>query len=158
MKKRTAFIGAILSLIPLGQPLLIKTVGVLSSSAVLLSLAEKVNAQRAALSYVNSAYEKIKKEDHYGAIFDLTKAIEIEPNNALLYSMRSYPKFVLKDFIGAKSDINQAIKIDPNKGSFYKLRGNVKIMLNEGKSACIDWSKAASLGDKDGIPNIKKWC
>jgi len=158
MKKRTAFIGAILSLFPLGQPLLIKTFGVLSGSGVMFSLTEKVNAESDVLSYVNSANEKINKEDHYGAIFDLTKAIEIEPNNPLLYSMRSYPKFVLKDFIGAKSDLNKAIKIEPNKGSFYKLRGNAKYMLNEEKSACIDWSKAASLGDKDGIPNIKKWC
>ena len=158
MKKRTAFIGAILSLIPLGQPLLIKTVGVLSTSAVMLSLTEKVNSENDVLSYVNSADEKIKKEDFYGAILDLTKAIEIEPFNPLLYSMRSYPKFVLKDFIGAKSDLNKAIRIEPNDGSFYKLRGNAKYMLNDGKSACIDWSKAASLGDKDGIPNIKKWC
>ena len=44
MKKRTAFVGAILSLMPLGQPLLIKTGVVLSSSAVMLSLPEKVNA------------------------------------------------------------------------------------------------------------------
>ena len=72
--------------------------------------------------------------------------------------MRSYPKFVLKDFIGAKSDLNKAIKIKPNEGSFYKLRGNAKYMLNDGKNACIDWSKAATLGDKDGISNIKKWC
>ena len=158
MKKRTAFIGVILSLIPLGQPLLIKTVGVLSGSAVMLSLTEKVNAESAVLSNVNSAQEKIEKEDYYGAISDYMKAIEIEPNNALLYSMRSYPKFVLKDFIGSISDLNKAIKINPNRGSFYKLRGNAKYMLNEVKSACIDWSKAASLGDKDGIPNIKKWC
>ena len=47
MKKRTAFIGAILSLIPLGQPLLIKTSVVLSSSVVLFSLPEKVNAETA---------------------------------------------------------------------------------------------------------------
>ena len=158
MKKRIACIGATLSLIPLNQTFLINTVGVLTRSAVMLSVTEKVNAESYVLIYVNSADEKIKKEDFYGAILDLTKAIEIEPNNALLYSMRSYPKFVLKDFIGAKSDLNQAIKIDPNKGSFYKLRGNAKSMLNENKSACIDWSKAASLGDKDGIPNIKKWC
>ena len=157
MKKRTALIGAILSLIPVSQPLLFKTGVALSSSAVIFSLTEKANAESADF-YLKSADKKIKQENFYGAILDLTKAIEIEPNNAALYSMRSYPKFVLKDFLGAKSDLNKAIKIEPNKGSFYKLRGNAKYMLNEGKSACIDWSKAASLGDKDGIPNIKKWC
>ena len=43
MKKRTAFIGAILCLIPIGQPLLIKTGVVLSGSAVIFSLPEKAN-------------------------------------------------------------------------------------------------------------------
>ena len=157
MKKRTAFIGAILSLIPLGQTLLIKTGIVLSSTGLILSVPQKVNADSFDF-YVKSGDEKIKKEDYYGAILDFTKAIEIQPNNALLYSIRSYPKFLLKDYYGAISDLNKAIKIEPNKGSFYKLRGNTKLMLNEGQGACIDWSKAASLGDKDGISNIKKWC
>ena len=157
MKKRTAFIGAILSLIPLGQPLLIKTGVVLSSTGLILSVSEKVNAE-SSYFYLKRGDEKIKKEDYYGAIFDFTKAIEIQPNNAILYSIRSYPKSVLKDYIGAISDLNKAIKIDPNEGSFYKLRGNYKYMLNERQSACIDWSKAATLGDKDGISNIKRWC
>ena len=136
MKKRTAFIAAILSLISLGQPLLIKTGVVLSSTVLILSLPEKVNAESFDF-YLKSGDEKIKKEDYYGAIFDFTKAIEIQPNNALLYSIRSYPKFLLKDFIGAISDLNKAIKINPNKGSYYKLRGNYKYLLNEGQSACI---------------------
>ena len=70
--------------------------------------------------------------------------------------MRSYPKFVLKDFIGAISDLDIAINIDPSDFSFYKLRGNLKYMLKDKKSACIDWSKAASLANKDRISNIKK--
>ena len=44
MKKRTAFIGAILSLMPLGQPLLIKTGLFLTSSTILLSVPENANA------------------------------------------------------------------------------------------------------------------
>ena len=157
MKKRIVCIGVILSLVSIGQPLLIKTSVVLSTAGIMLSLPEKVNAESFDF-YLKSGDEKIKKEDYYGAIFDFTKAIEIQPNNALLYSIRSYPKFLLKDFIGAISDLNKAIKINPNKGSYYKLRGNYKYLLNEGQSACIDWSKAATLGDKDGISNIKKWC
>ena len=70
MKKRTAFIGAILSLIPLGQPLLIKTGVVLSSSAVMLSLSEKVNAKSADF-YFDSAYYKAEKGDEDVDIDDL---------------------------------------------------------------------------------------
>ena len=45
MKKRTAFIGAILSLIPLGQPLLIKTGVVLSTTGIIISHTETVFAK-----------------------------------------------------------------------------------------------------------------
>ena len=84
MKKRTAFIGAFLSLIPLGQPSFIKTGVVLSSSVVLLSLPEKVNAETFTF-YFNRAFEKGEKGDYYGAISDYTKAIEINPNDEIAY-------------------------------------------------------------------------
>ena len=45
MKKRTAFIGAILSLIPLGQSLLIKTGVVLSTTGIIISHTETVFAK-----------------------------------------------------------------------------------------------------------------
>ena len=76
MKKRTAFIGAILSLIPFGQPLIIKTGVVLSTTGFLLSVSEKVQARDNSY-YFNRAYEKAEKGNHYGAISDYTKAIEI---------------------------------------------------------------------------------
>ena len=44
MKKRTAFIGAILSLIPLGQPLIIKNGVVLSTTGLIFFHAEKALA------------------------------------------------------------------------------------------------------------------
>ena len=56
MKKRTAFIGAILSLIPISQPLLFKTGVALSISAVLFD-PEKVNAGSANF-YFNSAFKR----------------------------------------------------------------------------------------------------
>jgi len=45
MKKRTAFISAILSLIPLGQPLIIKTGVAFSTTGLMLFLPRKVNAE-----------------------------------------------------------------------------------------------------------------
>ena len=77
MKKRTAFIGAILSLIPLGQPLLIKTGAVLSTTGFILAVSENVHAKDAAF-YFNRAYDKNEKGDYYGAISDNTKKQEIK--------------------------------------------------------------------------------
>ena len=71
MKKRTAFIGAILSLIPFGQPLLMKTGVALSSTGLMLLVSENVYA-RDANYFFNRAYKKAEKGDHYGAIAEYT--------------------------------------------------------------------------------------
>ena len=91
MKKRTAFIGAILSLIPLGQPLLIGTGAVFISSAVIHSLsakAEKNNAQ----FYYERGGKKLDKGIYKGAISDYTKAIEINPEYEDAYYDRGFAK------------------------------------------------------------------
>ena len=64
MKKRTVFIGAILSLIPLGKPLLIKTGIFLSTSGITIFNSQKVNAQTIILTcYVKSHFKLYKSEN-----------------------------------------------------------------------------------------------
>ena len=115
MKKRTAFIGAILSLIPLGNPLIFKTSLVSSMTGLMLSVPEKINAETFEY-YFKLAYEKGQKGDYYGAISDYTKAIEIDPQFGKAYYNRGWSKGKLKDYYGAISDYNKALEIDPNDG------------------------------------------
>ena len=157
MKKRTVFIGAILSLIPLGQPLLIKTGMVLSSSAVMLSLPEKVNAESADF-YFDRAYEKAEKGDHYGAISDYTKAIELDPKYADAYYNRGYSKDELQDYYGAISDYTKAIEIDPKYADAYVNRGIEKELIEDIKGACADWRKASDLGVEDAANWVRDQC
>jgi len=146
MKKRTAFIGAILSLIPLGHPLLIKTGVVLSSSAVMLFLPEKVNAETYTF-YFNRAFEQGENGDYYGAISDFTKAIEINPTYATAYYNRGWNKAKLKDYYGAISDYSKAIEFNPNDNDYYINRSIAKEYIGDIKGACVDAKKAVSLGD-----------
>jgi len=149
MKKRTAFIGAILSLIPFGQPLLIKTGVVLSSSAVMLSLHEKVNAETFTF-YFNRAFEKAKRGDHYGAIADYTKAIEINPTNEKAYYNRGISKIELKDYSGAVSDFSKAIEINPTYAKAYYNLGTLKgRYLEDYYGAISDFSKAIEINPND---------
>ena len=113
MKKRTAFIGAILSLIPLGHPLLIKTGVVLSSTGLMIAVPEKVNAKSSDF-YFNRGLDKAKKGDHYGAISDYTKAIEIDPKNKGAYKNRGIAKEEIGDMKGACSDWRQTVFLSPN--------------------------------------------
>ena len=157
MKKRTAFIGAILSLIPLGQPLLIKTGVVLSSSIVMLSLPEKVNAE-SAYSFHQSGINNYKNGDYFKAVYDFTKAIEIDPNYSEAYYNRGWNKAKLKDYYGAISDYTKAIEINPNYLSEYKNRGIDKEIIGDLKGACADWQKASQLGDQDAANWVRKQC
>ena len=150
MKKRTAFVGAILSLIPFGQPLLIKTGVVLSTTGLMLSLPEKVHANDAVF-YYDRAGEKFRNGDYYGAIADLSKAIEINPYDAEAFNNRGYVRRLNNDYYGAIADAMRAIEINPNYGLAYANLGTAKDLLGDIKGACADWKKAFDLGDQSTI-------
>ena len=157
MKKRTAFIGAILSLIPLGQPLLIKTVGVLSSSAVMLSLTEKVNAE-SAIEYVISAKNYFEEGNFEKALEDLNNAILIYPQDYYSYYLRSFVKSKLNDPYGEISDLNKAIERNKLNFELYVNRGFAKQVIGDIKGACSDWRKASDLGYKEARAWVEQEC
>ena len=107
MKKRTAFIGAILSLIPFGQPSLINTGVVLSTTGLILSIPEKAQAGSAKF-YFDRAFKKGEEGDYYGAISDYTKAIEINPKKFMAYGNRGIAKEKIGDLKGACFDWKKA--------------------------------------------------
>ena len=69
MKLRHTAIAAALSLVPLGQPLVIGTGAVLTSAAVMLSVSQKANAE-SAVFYYNRGTNKDNAGDYFGAITD----------------------------------------------------------------------------------------
>ena len=152
MKNRTAFIAGILSLIPFGQPLIIKTGVVLSSSVVMLSLPEKVNAE-SAYSFYQSGMNHYKNGDYFKAVYDLTKAIEIDPNYADAYHWRALVKMFIDDNSSALRDINKTLQLLPNDKVALTTLGLVKMSLKDMKGACDAWRKSSELGWE----NAKKW-
>tara|TARA_Y200000002_G_scaffold256112_1_gene212468 strand:+ start:194 stop:568 length:375 start_codon:yes stop_codon:yes gene_type:complete len=116
MKKRTAFIGAILSLIPLGQPLIIKTSVVLSTTGLILSIPEKAQADSAEF-FTNRGNKKGVSGDHYGAIADYNKAIEINPRDGTYYTVRGWIKNTLGDFKLACNDFRKGSYLGDQVGT-----------------------------------------
>ena len=144
MKKRTAFIGAILSLIPFGQPLLIKTGVFLSTKALIIAFPEKLKAENANF-YFDRARSKTDSGDLYGAISDYSKAIEINPYYAEAYYNRGNRKRDLGDISGAISDYSKAIEIDPLFSLAYVNRSIEREKLDDLIGACKDAKNAVSL-------------
>ena len=108
MKKRTAFIGAILSLLPLGQSLFFKTGLVLSTAGIMLSIPEKVNADND-LYFGQRAVESYKNEDFSDALMNINKAIEIAPNNRYHFAMRAAIKGRMGNKSGGCKDLKKGI-------------------------------------------------
>ena len=151
MKKRTAVIGVLVSLLPFGQPLLIGTVAVLTSAAVMLTVPNQAKAE-SAVSYFNQGNFKFKVEDYYGAIADYSKAIEIDPRYVKAYYNRGLSKERLEDYEAAIADYSKAIEIDPKFNDAYYNRGSVKDNLEDYYGAIADYSKAIEINPSYAKP------
>jgi len=149
MKKRTAFIGALVSLIPLGQPLLMKTGVTFSTVGVTLFVSEKVNAESAEF-YINRGSDKLDAEDYKGAISDFTEAIKINPDDGDAYFNRGFAKENLEDYKDAISDYTEAIKINPWYADAYHNRGILKRELKDFKGAISDFTEVIKINPKSG--------
>ena len=152
MKKRTAVIGALVSLLPMAQPLIFGTGAVLTSAPVIFSVPEKAKAESAVFFY-NRGIDKYDRGDYYGAIADYTKAIEINPRFADAYYNRGNLKRDLEDYYGAIADYTKAIEINPRYVEAIENRGFAKSKLKDYEGACMDYRKALSLGSQ----RLKTW-
>ena len=106
MTRRTTALAAALSLLPVGQPLLLGSTTALATAAVVLST-QAAHAQSAA-DYVDAGIEKGKRGDFKGAIADYCKAIEINPQYANAYKNRGIAKELVRDLKGACADWKEA--------------------------------------------------
>ena len=106
---------------------------------------QTTNTAQTAEEYFYSAYDKGRLKDHYGAIADYTKAIEINPNDATSYFNRGISKGYLKNHYAAIADYTKAIEIDPNKADVYNNRGFSKALLKNHYLATADYTKAIEI-------------
>ena len=150
MRKRTAVLGAFLSLLPLGQLVVIGTGAALTSSAVLLSVPEKAQAESVDF-YITRGMEKKKSQDYYGAISDFNKALDFDSKNLYALEQRAFSKIHINDYIGAIIDCDKAIKFnashkDVQNGALFGTRGWAKYLLGNRYDACSDWREAIRRG------------
>ena len=108
MKLRNTAIAAALSLMPFGQSLVIGT-----SAALMIAVPEQAQAE-SAFFYLNRGKNKGNAGDWYGAISDITKAIEMNPPRdqlAWAYFGRGAAKQQIRNFKGACSDFRKAASL-----------------------------------------------
>ncbi len=156
MSRRRTAIAAALSLLPLGQPLLLGSTTALATVAVVLST-QAAHAQSAG-DYLDRGNTKYHLRDYQAAIADYNKALEINPQYANAYTNRGSAKDELGDYKGAIVDHTKAIEINPKLTFAYTNRGISKELVENLQGACADWRKASSLGDQDAAGWVRDQC
>ena len=108
-------------------------------------------------AYFCRGIAKDELQDHKGAIDDFTVAITLREGLGPYYN-RGIAKAKLLDYNGAIADYTIAITMEPNDSNIYYSRGNAKYNIGQTTDACIDWQKAAELGNSAASEIIKKYC
>lgn len=100
-----------------------------------------------AQEYSKLALQKVSTRDFKGALADLDRAIQLDPNYAKAYNSRGTVKMLgFKDYQGAALDINRAIQIDPKLSAAYVNRGTLKAMESQDyQGALFEYNRAIQL-------------
>jgi tetratricopeptide (TPR) repeat protein len=139
----TAFATAVALFLPIGRPLLVGLTPAAGIGAGLLST-QKAYAQ-SAQDWLESAFKKYNNGDYQGAIDDLTKVIEINPQLARVYVHRGDLKKHLDKNSDALIDFNKAIELEPDYAYAYFLRAIVKSNLKDYQGAIADFDKVIGI-------------
>ena len=94
--------------------------------------------------------QKYEKGDYKGALADLNRAIQLDPNNVKACNSRGTVKVRVKDYQGALVDFNRAIQLDPNSAKAHINRGALKaLQFQDNKGALADLNRAIQLDSSD---------
>jgi tetratricopeptide (TPR) repeat protein len=109
--------------------------------------------------FFNNGNDKLRNGDINGALADYDSAIARKPDYDKAYINRANIKSgELKKDKEALTDFDKAIELKPDCDIAYLGRGSSKYNLKDYEGACGDWRKAAALGNKEAIIQIKKNC
>jgi tetratricopeptide (TPR) repeat protein len=92
-----------------------------------------------------SANANYKNRNYHESIADYTKAIELNPKDALAFCGRGVAYYRLSDGHKALKDYNRAIELDANLSIAYYRRGFLHYVSKDYSSAIVDYNKSIEL-------------
>jgi tetratricopeptide (TPR) repeat protein len=109
-------------------------------------------------AYFGLASIQFHKGNINNSISLYSKAIKINNKYAQAYFNRAVCYTHLKLFDNAIKDYNTCEKMDSLNHNLYHFRGNIKLMMGDTSAACLDWYKAAKLGNQEVPRLISLYC
>lgn len=106
---------------------------------------KELNIIKGAYHYLNESRLKYNIKNYQGALLDLNKSIELNPNFFISYYNRATIKLKLRDYKRSIDDCNKAIDIIPNFVLAYNIRGLAKNGIKDFKGAINDFDKAIKI-------------
>ncbi len=98
--------------------------------------------------FLNRGVARQSKKDWAGAIADYTRAIELNPQNALALNNRGLVKMEKGDLDGALADYDRALQINPRNWEIRTNRGVIKQRMKDIDGAEADYDIAIKLYHK----------
>lgn len=101
-----------------------------------------------AVRFFNSGNEKYRHGNIQGAVEDLTNAVKLNPNYIKALNNRAVILALdLKNYSAAFADFDQILNIDPDYSDAWLGRGTAFYLQEKLDSACVNWHRAAILGN-----------
>jgi tetratricopeptide (TPR) repeat protein len=97
-----------------------------------------------------------RKGQFDSAIADFTKAIELNPQDAIAYNNRGNSYARIEQFNLAIADFTKAIELNPQDAIAYSNRGNSYDSKGQFDSAIADFTKAIELNPQDAIASYNR--
>jgi len=95
--------------------------------------------------YYKLGKEQADRNDLWGAIRSLNRAIELDPQRATSYNARGYVYLRLQSFANAILEFSSAIRLRPDYANAYRNRAIARQHMGDEKGAAEDNRKAAEL-------------
>jgi tetratricopeptide (TPR) repeat protein len=95
---------------------------------------------------VYSARKHLADHDYDAAVTDVTRAIELAPENVEAYKLRAILRMVQSNLEGAIDDLTTAIELEPNASELLRLRAAARRRLGQDAQADADLKQANQLG------------
>ena len=99
--------------------------------------------------YVLRAIANGVRKNNDAAILDLSKAINLNPDHALLYVLRAAVYEEKEDYDKAIGDYSRASKLEPRNANFLMARGSAYNSKGDSPNALADYDRAISIKPND---------
>ncbi|CAH1396592.1 unnamed protein product [Nezara viridula] len=116
---------------------------------------QEKSASQTAEEYKEKANSLFKSQQYEGAIEFYTKAIELDPNNAIYYSNRSFAYMKTECFGSALADATKAVELQNSYVKAYYRRATAYMALGKFKLALRDYEAVSKACPNDKDARLK---